>query len=83
MDVANRHAGMVHASHGVQVQHAGRPGGVLGVGAGVAHDEQAPMQVVVDGHKQEVHRKDVQALHITMEELSWTMRRRAQCAFRS
>jgi hypothetical protein len=29
----------------------------------VADDEQAPVQVVVDGHEQEVARKHVQALH--------------------
>ena len=54
--------GRLRTGHGVQVQHAGRGSPRRPGGARVADDQQGPMQVVVDGHEQEVPGEDVHAL---------------------
>lgn len=54
------------------MEHARRLAWIGWVCARVAHNEQAPVQVIMDGHKQEVLLEDVQglqAMHQTVFEV--------------
>ena len=55
---------------GVKVDHAGAARAVGKDGPWMAHQQQAPVQMIVDGHDDEVLVKDVNVLHAHMPGMS-------------
>lgn len=55
------------------MEHAWRLACISRVCARVAHDEQAPVQVIVDGHKKEVLLENVQGLQAVHQSVAEAM----------